>query len=602
MKAKTIILLLTIVFISINSHAQTNVSYTYDSAGNRVSRAIVVSRGDDAGWEEDSATELAEGIDTTAFKVTADKESVYDILSKIHYRDAEADRDYHTFYERVLADCNQGRSRNSGIDTTCAIVRIPLTSGTTPTGAKTYSIAVPVAAGIQLTPSISLDYSSQAGNGPAGYGWSIGGLSSISIRNKSSYYDDVIAPADINGTSAAYSLDGIPLVTNDIAGLYSEGYTLQTTQGYIVVKKNVSGGVVTHFTALFPDGSKATYGWTSNTQNLASYPITEKTDIHGNKITFLYRPASSPSQHRRVYEIHFGFISSNTYQGKITFSYSQRSDISTVFRAGANVTDKWILKNIASYSYNGTSFDKICQYDFGHTLLEGVNQLTSVEASSASSSLNPVLFEYNSQEQYRSYNESLEEEVVGQLDSFYSDPTDSYIYKRGKFTLGDFSDGIIIYPDREQYASTQTMLVAPVVDTTSIHVDWLTAGAGFKTLEPADTNGDGRDELIKLNFGVSGNKTQLSITKYTYTGSGSNPWATMTRSVLLQGVINDGGTYKPAPRDCFFGDFDGDGKIELITISHKDLSQGLGTSYFAIIDLEYLMLVNETNNLFSYIH
>ena len=288
MKAKTIILLLTIVFISINSHAQTNVSYTYDSAGNRASRSIVVSRGEDGRWTEDSGIQLAEGIDTTSYKITTNNESVYDILSRIHYSDPEAERDYHAFYERVLADC-KGYRTGSGIDTTCSIGKIPLTSGTTPTGAKTYSIAVPVAAGIQLTPSISLDYSSQAGNGPAGYGWSIGGLSSISIRNKSSYYDDVIAPADINNTSAAYSLDGIPLVTNDIAGLYSEGYTLQTTRGYIVVKKNVSSGVVTHFTALFPDGSKATYGWTSNTQNLASYPITEKTDIlRTDSISFVH--------------------------------------------------------------------------------------------------------------------------------------------------------------------------------------------------------------------------------------------------------------------------------------------------------------------------
>lgn len=603
MKAKTIILSLSFVFLCIYSHAQTNVAYTYDSAGNRASRSIVVSKGEDAGWEEDSAIELAERIDTTAFKVAADKESVYDILSRIHYRDPQADRDYHTFYERVLAGCSKGRSRNSGIDTTCAIGRIPLTSGTTPTGAKTYSIAVPTAAGFHLTPSISLDYSSQAGDGPAGYGWSIGGLSSISIRNKSSYYDDTIAPADINDGTAAYCLDGVPLVTNDITDLYSSGYTLQTTRGFIVVKKNVSGGVVTHFTALFPDGSRATYGWTSNSQNLVSYPITEKTDIHGNKITFHYRPASSPSQHRRVYEIHYGFNSSGTYQGKISFSYSQRSDISTVFRAGANVTDKWLLKGIASYSYNGTSYDKICQYNLNHTLLEGVNQLTRVEASSDGSQLNPVRFEYNSQEQSRSFNESLEEDIVGQLSSFYSDTTDSYIYKRGKFVLGDFTDGIMIYPDREQYDPTQSLLVAPVVDTTyttSIPVNWFTAGSGFKTLEAADANGDGRDELIKLNFGVSGNKTQLTITKYNYTGSSPNPWAALSLSVLLQGVINDGGTYKPAPRDCFFGDFDGDGKTELITISHRDLSQGLATSYYALIDLEYLMLVSEGSNLFSY--
>ena len=70
-------------------------------------------------------------------------------------------------------------------------------------GAATYSIplfAVPGTAGV--VPRLSLDYSSQGGNGPMGRGWNIGGLSSISRCRATREAGDFI--------TAGVPHDGIP--------------------------------------------------------------------------------------------------------------------------------------------------------------------------------------------------------------------------------------------------------------------------------------------------------------------------------------------------------------------------------------------------------
>ena len=70
-----------------------------------------------------------------------------------------------------------------------AVGQIPYTSGITPTGGRVYTVPIATIQDGKLAPKIALSYNSQSGNGIAGYGWSLTGLSSIMLTGKTLYYD-----------------------------------------------------------------------------------------------------------------------------------------------------------------------------------------------------------------------------------------------------------------------------------------------------------------------------------------------------------------------------------------------------------------------------
>jgi Salmonella virulence plasmid 65kDa B protein len=146
-------------------------------------------------------------------------------------------------------------------------------------GAATYSIplyTVPGVAGV--APKLSLNYSSQAGNGPLGKGWSIGGLSSIARCRATREAGDFILegtivdgdPAPVNFTASdRYCLDGQRLLpaADGIACPAVAGMTVQSLRTEIQSFQRVcaytpGGGAtgVAFFTVERRDGSLAWYG------------------------------------------------------------------------------------------------------------------------------------------------------------------------------------------------------------------------------------------------------------------------------------------------------------------------------------------------------
>ena len=89
---------------------------------------------------------------------------------------------------------------------------IPFTCAVSQTGASTVAVPIECYSDPQgLTPQISLSYSSLAGSGPLGQGWSLTGLSAISRIPRSIYYDGAAAPVTGDSTDA-FSLDGSRLI------------------------------------------------------------------------------------------------------------------------------------------------------------------------------------------------------------------------------------------------------------------------------------------------------------------------------------------------------------------------------------------------------
>jgi hypothetical protein len=134
-----------------------------------------------------------------------------------------------------------------------------------PSGGATYTIPIKTPdSHNNFDSQLSLTYNSQAGNGIAGVGWSISGLSSISAVNHTKYYDtDTVSGVEAN-RSDVYALDGqrLFLLSGTNATVGAEYVTEEESWCKITID---SAYVLTPqtITVKRPDGSVYRYGSTT---------------------------------------------------------------------------------------------------------------------------------------------------------------------------------------------------------------------------------------------------------------------------------------------------------------------------------------------------
>ena len=449
-----------------------------------------------------------------------------------------------------------------------SVGQIPITSNVSPSGGRIYSIPISIASGWAAAPQVSLCYNSQAGNGIAGYGWNISGLSSIEIRNRNYYYDGDIRHSEYDSSEAAYSLDGMPIVASegDI-----EGYGYATPTGNLQIKKHLtSSGILSYFTVLYPDGSKATFGFTDNDDYMTSYPITKLEDINGNTITFNYNFLNN------------NFYISNITYGQdacISFQYESRTDAGPEkYRAG--VVERYPYQRITSIiSKDGD--DEICRYGLTYEYKDDISLLRQINCVSDGASYKPLSFTYGIDSIYDS-DGSFQLTNQAFLNKYFPQSEGvKIIYKRGKFIPEGNNDGIIMYPYRSEYDVNQPILCNPSTVWSTNQLE-LTAGEAFLTIEAADVNGDGTDELVKVNKILNNayNATHFNVSIYSFDRYGNVSATGFTFK------INDGSDYSTGC-SCYFGDFRGDGRTMLVVTTHN-------SSKFALIDLDSKTKLSET--------
>ena len=504
---------------------------------------------------------------------------------------------------RVVKSNAPKRAAAAASNTSYAVGEIPLQEGMTPTGAKTYQIPITTAAGVRLVPTVALGYNSQAQEGWVGYGWDIAGYSAITIINKNKYYHGSFKGANRTNTDAVFALDGIPLVQNTQSAT-SSSYPLITATGNILVApvKN-SSGYVTKFNVKYPNGLSAVFSsiYAGTSYNSWSYQITELTDMNGGKITFQYGELGSYFD--KLMSIRYGYNTSGQYTAEITFSYETAYGAPNRTYAGWNTAKTSRLKSITSKSDGNI----ICQYTLSYIQKDNASLLSQVDCTSGSESLPPVRFEYGSQYDSQTSSYLYKDNYLILSSAFTTTGSDDFVYRRGKFVSKSYNDGLIIYPQFQNYAVTaskkpflgsrkykfgslyspdQVILFAPSLSDFSTVNQSITAEEGFQTIEAVDVDGDGLDELVKVNFnGTSGSNTRLLITVYKCNSSGQ-PVQNARFEVQVQGTISSGDFTSPYRREYFWGDFRGNGKIQLLTVAYNNNGFDFGqNSYAALIDL-----------------
>ena len=488
--------------------------------------------------------------------------------------------------------------------------KIPFTEGVTPTGGKTYAIPILTAPCKGQAPQVAIAYNSQGGNGTAGYGWNVTGASAINVVGKTIHYDGQTAAVDLSKPAeCAFALDGVRLVRN--TGTLTQ-YDYETSQGFVLVKKHLANGEIAYFTVAYPNGNTATFGFKNNTKTQPAYPITEMVDRNGYKINFEYTVSGNCHFLSRIA---YGGRSEAEHTAEMLFNYEKRKDFTTVYLSGVALAADKLLKIVVSLNKVGNTFEELCTYRLSHEQKD-VSQLVQIGCSSGGVEMAPLKFKCL----YWPDNapDSLRRESELTLITSYTAPTDKLkpIYVRGKFIDGRYNDGLITMPGAfspytvvngphivsgiyavqygSGYPADQDILIAPGLSLYNI-IRKIQTGHGFQTIQAADVNGDGVDEIVKVNFGgYSTIDTQLLITTYK-----CRDFDTPSTSfyVAVKGVAYDGVRFhSPMSRVYFFGDFLGSGKAQLLTISHNEtFTHNYVGSWFSLIDLDEKTKISETS-------
>lgn len=477
------------------------------------------------------------------------------------------------------------------VDKTKDIGEIPIKSNIS-NGTVSYSVPIenyPNSKGIN--PEISLTYNSMSGPGVAGYGWNIGGISNISITHSNYYYDGLAAKSAEVTRQSAYSLDGIRLIK------LTENTTLatyQTEQGNIKITDNAPSGKY-YFDVLYPDGRKAVFGIKTTTTAKMSYPLTRMEDQLGNYIEYNY---SESNNIYTVTEVKYG--NTGGIIGTIKFTYSARNDARMLYTGGAAAKQDKLLTKIDTYyqaillrTYTLTYENK--EYNF----------LTKIHCKSDTKELNPLTFYYGGNES----NGGLNKSGATMLESYFANSkAPDMVFNKGKFNNLVTGEGLIAYPRFSPYAvtaydnkgnslygssysSTQTLLIFKNLESYVSSVIKLQTGEGFQSLTAVDIDGDGNDEIVKINYTWENNMGKVALTTYDKNMTAS------TKSLLIEGAFAEGSLRSPLPRYFVYGDFNGDGKIELLTIyGHKSPtgSDNRSSSRATLVNLETKTVISET--------
>ncbi|MGK6342470.1 RHS repeat-associated core domain-containing protein [Chryseobacterium sp. DT-3] len=271
-------------------------------------------------------------------------------------------------------------------------------------GQLQYTLNIDLPPGIKdVTPNISLVYSSGGQNGLAGYNWNISGLTSISRTGKNLEKDGITKGVQLD-YSDYYSLNGQRLILK--TGEYGKDGAEYVTEKYSNVKIKSIGSITgvswqgpEYWEVTFDDGTQAWYGaiasGTSTARSPIDYNIVKSKDTNGNTVHYNY-----------VLEGNVSVISSISWGGnetaatqpknKIDFVFGARTKPETAFIRGVALTQTKLLQSIIvstnnqQYKKYNVSYKKDAQ---GSTY-SYLNKITVL--NSKDEEANPVIFTYDS--------------------------------------------------------------------------------------------------------------------------------------------------------------------------------------------------------------
>lgn len=265
-----------------------------------------------------------------------------------------------------------------------------------PTGGASYTVPIAVPPGIDgVEPDIALTYNSQGGNGLAGWGWNISGISVITRVPATKFHDGGIEAVDFTSTDR-FALDGQRLMLK--SGTYGKAGAVYETDHHSNVKITSHGTSPygeaygpAYFKVTYPDGSVGIYGNGADFRTQTDFAIKYWQNPQGLRVSYTYTKANNGLA---VSSIKYGSKTSATPVNEIRFVYKTRKRPEQAYVGGIRFIRKNILSEIKVLG-NGTGYrNYVLTHD--ETSL-GYQRLTSIQEKSGdeSKSYDPITFSYS---------------------------------------------------------------------------------------------------------------------------------------------------------------------------------------------------------------
>ena len=269
------------------------------------------------------------------------------------------------------------------------------------TGAATYTIPIAVPPGTAgMVPALSLDYSSQSGDGIVGLGWTLSGLPSIGRCARTYAQDNVHGSVNYDANDR-FCMEGQRLVA--ISGTYGADSTVYRTEidGFSkIVSYGTAGNGPSYFKVWTKSGQIMEFGNTTDSKILAvgsstarSWAVDKISDTKGNYLTVTYTNDTTNGQTYPSRIDYTGNASAGlSPYNSVQFSYNtSRPDVTPTYQAGSLQQTTVLLTDVKTYQGSNLVYDYQLAYRLGSSTTH--SRLTSVTLCDTNGScLSPTTF------------------------------------------------------------------------------------------------------------------------------------------------------------------------------------------------------------------
>ncbi|MBQ7205215.1 MAG: hypothetical protein IJS04_05155, partial [Muribaculaceae bacterium] len=428
-----------------------------------------------------------------------------------------------------------------------------------------FNLNIPIesfASEFESSHGISLTYQGGVRTTMMGRGWNLTGASVISRCGRDFFTDGNTTPVSLDDDTA-WSLDGARLILQETAG----GVRRYRTQvGNTLALQDGNG----NFTVLYPDGSKSYYG---ERDSLRHY-VTRHVALDGKEINYTYSNS------------HFGYrlLTSVSYgDGRQLALHYRRmyGSVDPEYVAGVPIERRHLLDSLFVVKEGKTLATYVVAYQQKIESEVQPSMICRLD-SSGQHHFKALKFAYhgNAEQRFDKTYKSLARML--QVEDY---DMSKLILGRGRFDSASEDEGFFLFPNRQGYDyvigqypnshyESRYNTADSIIVTTDMHhnghdIPCAVVGVDTCFVEALamDVDGSSSDELVRVNNQVLGGLDVTTFAVYVNAGSAMQLLDNWTLSMPAL-TINAHKSVRP--KTFLPGDFDGDGRADLLVLSYSD--------------------------------